>query len=410
MIDRLTLQPNQGLFCLFFALCLSCFQPNGIIAEETSFPSADSSVNQSETTPTAEDIALWIQELGSSDYQTRETATEKLSDAPPEFIPQLKAAAMQSDLEVSIRSIRILEAIFLRQSNAWFEMLIPEMPAPTLNRTPTFAENPARVRRLEQIAFYFDQIDLALSELGESTSASQSRRAREILDTQQSKREFKAMLDVLDLGGRLFYLSESGRGEDVKIVTKEMILEGRFHSENLGLQINRHWQNTPESLQKLKRITRLNSLYLIKGAPLSRQQITEVQAALPHVRLQTRGAARLGVTHRLSFNGPATGAVVGDVAIGSAADQAGILAGDIIIRLADKKISDFESLVRSLEDYEGGDVVEVDVIRGSDNGPNYDSSEGLLDKKEAEKEMQSVHKDEKLNLFVRTISVELSGW
>ncbi|MEZ6047727.1 MAG: PDZ domain-containing protein [Planctomycetaceae bacterium] len=337
-----------------------CMLSTSILAEETGNTTEEPRVLSEE-----EEIAQLIEELGSPSYETREAATEKLKNAPAEIAPQLKIAANRGDLEVTLRAILILEHMYERVARDWFLTLIPYTGLQP--GQPVFAEHPVRTQRLETLGFHFDQLDLILSEMGENPSASQAVRARQVLLSQKPKREFKAMLDVIEHGGKFFFMQDSGRGQDLVPITRDMVLRGEFETNDLGIQINRHWQKSPESLQKLKRISRLRSVYLIKGAPLDRADINELQVALPQIRLHSRSGARLGVTHMTSFNIQAEGALVGEVSADSAAEGAGIKPGDIIIRLGDAKVTDFEGLVRSLEKYEAGDIVEVELIRSGSN-------------------------------------------
>ncbi len=57
------------------------------------------------------------------------------------------------------------------------------------------------------------------------------------------------------------------------------------------------------------------------------------------------------------------GVLISEVVEGSAAEDAGLKAGDVITRIADKKISNIEDLFEELDDYEAGDAVEVEFVR-----------------------------------------------
>lgn len=57
------------------------------------------------------------------------------------------------------------------------------------------------------------------------------------------------------------------------------------------------------------------------------------------------------------------GTIVDSVTQGSAADQAGLQAGDIIIALEDRQIEDSGDLFGALRDYQPGDTVELTIIR-----------------------------------------------
>jgi serine protease Do len=58
-----------------------------------------------------------------------------------------------------------------------------------------------------------------------------------------------------------------------------------------------------------------------------------------------------------------SGVLISEVMEGSAAESAGLKAGDVIIKIADKKISNVEDLFEELDDYEAGDAVAVEFVR-----------------------------------------------
>jgi predicted metalloprotease with PDZ domain len=57
------------------------------------------------------------------------------------------------------------------------------------------------------------------------------------------------------------------------------------------------------------------------------------------------------------------GILVTSVAEGSPAEKAGIRAGDVIVKIADRDVSSARDIRRALRDYEEGEVVSVEVIR-----------------------------------------------
>jgi putative serine protease PepD len=83
---------------------------------------------------------------------------------------------------------------------------------------------------------------------------------------------------------------------------------------------------------------------------------------------ETPTHARLGVTVRdtASSNGLVTGAQIGEVEQGSAGDEAGLRAGDIVTRVDDHVISSSEALVATVRGYRPGDTVTLTVRRGGD--------------------------------------------
>lgn len=97
---------------------------------------------------------------------------------------------------------------------------------------------------------------------------------------------------------------------------------------------------------------------------------------------ETPTHARIGVSVRnaVDSDGLTTvGALVGDVAAGSAADKAGLQAGDVITRVDDSPVSGADALIAAIRGYRPGDVVtltyqrdgethQADVTLDSDGG------------------------------------------
>ena len=97
-----------------------------------------------------------------------------------------------------------------------------------------------------------------------------------------------------------------------------------------------------------------------------------ITTALPLVEQLRNGEtpthARLGVTvsDTSSSNGLVTGAQIGEVEEGSAGDEAGLEAGDIVTRIDDRPITSSEALVATVRGYRPGDTVTITVRRGGD--------------------------------------------
>jgi putative serine protease PepD len=100
---------------------------------------------------------------------------------------------------------------------------------------------------------------------------------------------------------------------------------------------------------------------------------------------ETPTHARLGVTvtDASSEDGLLSGAGLQSVQPGSAADEAGLAAGDVVIRVDDVPVSGSESLVATVRGYRPGDTVTLRVVRGGSGEPEdvevtLDSDEGRL--------------------------------
>lgn len=73
--------------------------------------------------------------------------------------------------------------------------------------------------------------------------------------------------------------------------------------------------------------------------------------------------AMLGVSTKDSENEKVKGAQVMSVSKGSAADKAGLKAGDVITRIGDKKIENAEDVSKAVREYKPGKQVAVTIVR-----------------------------------------------
>lgn len=89
---------------------------------------------------------------------------------------------------------------------------------------------------------------------------------------------------------------------------------------------------------------------------------------------ETPTHARLGVTVRDSTNESSllTGAGINSVEGGSAADQAGLVRGDVVTKVNDEQISGSESLVATIRGHRPGDTVTLTVVRDGDKTQTID--------------------------------------
>ena len=97
--------------------------------------------------------------------------------------------------------------------------------------------------------------------------------------------------------------------------------------------------------------------------------ITKVLPLVEQLRNgETPTHARLGVTvsDTPSADGLITGAQIGQVERGSAGDEAGLEAGDIVTRIDDQPITSSEALVATVRGYRPGDTVTITVRRGDE--------------------------------------------
>ena len=96
--------------------------------------------------------------------------------------------------------------------------------------------------------------------------------------------------------------------------------------------------------------------------------LTFVEAAPPNPHagtVVTPGyGAYLGTVPDMTDN--PGGVRISGVRAGSPAEKAGLMAGDILVRIGDKQVPDLQAMTDILRSHKAGDVVEIEFIRGAD--------------------------------------------
>jgi hypothetical protein len=283
---------------------------------------------------TGEQVARWIVELDDNRYSTRERAQFRLEKAGSAAVAEVAQSARTGSLESSTRALNILLA--------WSEG----------------DDKALRMAALEQIA----KLQHRPTEAG---------LAGKIL---ADAREQATLAKIVELGGR-HNIAQQMRGARV------VRLGGRIE-QPLQVTIGPHWKGTLEDLKLLNQIPRVAVLSLhsapfgdevapvlldlshvkrieLYSTKLSDEASEKLQERLsPHVVLDVRGA-QLGIG-----GDPRNGrAQVNWVGAGSAAEKAGLQAGDLITELDGEKVADFSDLVDRVKIHEPGDTVTLKVTR-----------------------------------------------
>ncbi|WP_158222594.1 PDZ domain-containing protein [Rhodopirellula sp. MGV] len=98
----------------------------------------------------------------------------------------------------------------------------------------------------------------------------------------------------------------------------------------------------------------------LMGTGTKNDQLEQLRVAMPGVAVTTRSGGFLGVICRSLDQDYCE---VDEVIPGSGAHQAGILAGDIVIRIDDTKISRFDDLQRQINTHVPGDEIKIQIRR-----------------------------------------------
>jgi hypothetical protein len=271
--------------------------------------------DRADVTPSIADL---IADLDSDEFAARKTATRKLIDVGGKAVARLTVAAQGGTLEVRIRVIHILQELY---AGAQKDTTI-------------------------------DAAELALETLAKSNNRSLSARADRVLDTNYERREQRALVQIERLGGTINYRDANDwRFDPNKKEISYIVLGSR-------------WKGGAGGLKYVGRLSRLEVLYL-SGAgetgPISKEAAESLQAALPNLKIERRGAAYLGIA-----GGPhPRGLQVVRLTEGAAAAKAGFREYDVITGFGGKNIPDFNALIAHIKNYSPGDKVKFEVLRGT---------------------------------------------
>jgi hypothetical protein len=270
-------------------------------------------------------------QLGSPRYEIREAATKTLEQLGIDAIEPLVTAAGGENLEAIGRAIRALRTIYESGDDATF-----------------------------------DAAETALEQLAESSNRSAVQRAAAVLappdhfptpetERLQMRRWRRAIARIRDLGGIVEAADQKGSEKDLAEISSDELIFPM-------VTLEKGWQGGAGGLVNLKRMavrTPLPTVYVTDNVGIPAEAIVNLQRAVPGMRVEPRGQAMLGV----KFDLDGTCRVKG-VKPYSAAHNAGIKPGDVILKYDGESLSSFERLVEITRIHKPGDAVALEVLRG----------------------------------------------
>jgi hypothetical protein len=312
---------SVGLLCATtFAAPLCAEEPAPAVASE-----------DSKTSP--EQIEEWIAQLDDNRYLAREKATQQLIDAGDVALDPLLAVANSDRLEPADRAVWILRQLAKSADNG--------RAIAALERLVQIKGRPALVEKAE----------LELAE--RSVKACQERLAPLGAEITMEARQFDLMSIVPLLTVRL---GEKWRGtaEDLRCLAQlRRQLYYRFEGHAIDDTVARFF----EEKEKLA----FAQFWNTKVTPAA---IDGIKARHPEAMVYVRGRALLGVQARQEPH-PA-GVMVSRVEPGTAANAAGIVAGDVIASIDGHSLPDFDRLTAHIAQHQPGKTVPVEIIRGNE--------------------------------------------
>lgn len=271
--------------------------------------------------PTVPQLHQWLADLNADDYAVREQATLKLGGGGAAAVPLLLAAAQGTNLEITARSIRALQALSLHTDEKVYQ------PA-----------------------------EEALDLLSVSENKSIARRVGLQGGQQMQVRQRRILKRLEKFGAIITY-----QGSPTLIPTGpngELLIS--------DVRLDEDWKGGAEGLQLLRRLPGLQRLYVIEGSSVTPEAVEQLKTDIPNLFVQFRGRALLGVEGASSTRG----CEILNVNKGTAADKGGIQPGDLILTYAGVSVKTFEELIEITRKKKAGDTIQIEVLRADGKKAN----------------------------------------
>jgi hypothetical protein len=301
--------------------------------------------------------------LNSPRFAEREAASKELIEARAPAVAALLEVAKTGSLEAAVRSVGILEAIYVScgefEENALEELWWTN---DDLARAYLWLD----VREAQTTA---DAAEFALDELERTARPAVVERAAVVLESHYDIRERRAIAEIERLHGKALFgetstvLLWNARVNPAPLPNELQKDSARGRGELTMIVIGPKWSGGDEGLKHVARLKRLHKLYRIEGSQVTDNGIMRLAAAVPGLEIEVRAAAKLGIEHRPDPMSPAEGCKIDAVKLGEAAANAGLRSRDIILRFAGERVVDFNSLITILHRHNPGDKVEAIITR-----------------------------------------------
>lgn len=325
-------------------------------------------------------VEYWVGQLSSDEFLRREKATRRLVDAGREAVPAIVAVLGSGDLEVTERAISVLREIAIDQSpgetdSAWgkLQQLAVAGVGSQASRAALAVEE---IRQLRD-----QQARRVLASAGVFIGAADFVvRARSSLEEivqidQQWGKDLQTLQWLRWVDGIQFarikgdavrpeVLRQLIRMPDLHTIT---LVDGQLGEETLQAllmmeQIRtlelRYTSVKPELTDRLVDLPVRGSLSLM-GTGIPVETVEQMREKQPGLHIEHKQGGFLGVTCTDGFNVCQINSVVAD----SAADRAGLRAGDVIVGLDDTQVAEFSELQEAINRHVPGDEVEVKFTR-----------------------------------------------
>lgn len=277
--------------------------------------------------PTPAAVARWIEDLGSPQFARREAAAKRLLEAGLPALAPLAEAIRGGDLEVASRGVEILRDLLAAAD--------PDLAAQAERVLEQSAEQEGTAARLAAAALDFHHVGMAAGARAHLESLGAVFRERPFVEQAGIEVEFAT--------------GWKGTATDLRQLTRLRGLTGvGFHGVPLD----------EAALGLIGRLERLERIELF-GTGVGDDAVAALAAKLPAARIDFRKGGKLGVG-ALAFGGPCE---IRTVQPGSAADQAGIRPGDVVLAIDGQPVADFDGLTGRMAGRGPGEQVRITVAR-----------------------------------------------
>lgn len=280
-----------------------------------------------------DDIDAWIGDLSSPQYARREAAARSLVAAGTAALGPLQWAVRSGDMELTARGVEIL-SVMVSATDAG------TAAAAERCLTALSAEHDGhRASRLAADACAFHMLAVSETARARLESLGAIIRDRQAIDG-----------GGLDIG---FDPSWRGSPADFRELAR---LRGIVAVSLRGVAVDAGMLGIIRGLAGLQRLE-------LFGTGVGAEEAQELSTRFPTARIDVRAGGRLGVS-AVALTGPCE---IRTVEPGSAADQAGVRSGDVVLSFDGVDVTGFEDLMARVGRHAPGDQVPLVVARPGDD-------------------------------------------